>query len=136
MASNDFEKAAARHLPDTSCQGQACCSSPSAMCYWFMVSLAAWGLLSLVGMYWHPLHAFSEVTILFAASIGCFANRIKNHTIHCAITAWVFLGGAVVFLLPNIGLIEIDPRYVWPVLATGTFLAFILEWQYTSRPTR
>jgi hypothetical protein len=30
----------------------ACCSSPAAICYWFIVSLMAWGVLSLVGIYW------------------------------------------------------------------------------------
>jgi hypothetical protein len=30
----------------------ACCSSPAAICYWFIVSLMAWGVLSLIGIYW------------------------------------------------------------------------------------
>lgn len=37
----------------------ACCSSPAAICYWFVVSLIAWGILSFVGSYWHPLQAAS-----------------------------------------------------------------------------
>jgi hypothetical protein len=62
-----------------------------------MVSLAAWGLLSLVGLVWHPLHARSAATILFAAAIGCFANGVKNRTYHCSMTSWIFLAGAVAF---------------------------------------
>ena len=47
------------------------------MCYWLVVSLLAWGVLSLIGIYWQPLHASSAVVCLFAMAIGCFANRLK-----------------------------------------------------------
>ncbi len=52
----------------------ACCSSPASMCYWFAVSLMAWGVLSLIGIYWRPLHGSSAVACLFAMAIGCLAN--------------------------------------------------------------
>jgi len=115
---------------------RACCSSLSSMCYWCMVSLAAWGLLSLVGIFWHPLHATSAATILFAAAVGCFANWIKNRTFHCSITAWIFLAGGAVFLLTNVSLIQIEPRFVWLFVAIGTAFSFILEWRYAGRPAR
>jgi hypothetical protein len=69
----------------------ACCSSSAAMCYWFAASLIAWGVLSLVGIYWHPLHALSAATILFAMAIGCVANWLRNRTFHCGITGPLFL---------------------------------------------
>jgi hypothetical protein len=69
---------------------EACCSSPAAMCYWFIVSLIAWGVLSLIGIYWRPLHASSEAACLFAMAIGCFANWLRNRSFHCAITGPVF----------------------------------------------
>jgi len=47
-----------------------CCSSPAAMCYWFAATLIAWGVLSLIGISWPPLHALSPATILFAMAIG------------------------------------------------------------------
>ena len=109
---------------------QTCCSSPSAMCYWFAVSLAAWGLLALVGTFWSPLHGPSAPTILFAASIGCFANWHRNRIFHCAITTPLFLASAVVLLLANIGLIRIEPRFAWLLVAIGTGLSFILECCY------
>jgi hypothetical protein len=29
----------------------ACCSSPAAICYWFIVTLIAWVMLSVAGIY-------------------------------------------------------------------------------------
>ena len=135
MGSTDSTRNPIHTLESSGTQG-ACCSSPSAMCYWGMVSLAAWGLLSLVGLVWHPLHATSAATILFAVATGCFANWVKNRTYHCSITAWIFLAGAVVFLLTDTGVIQIEPRFVWPFVAIGTLLSFILEWRYATRPGR
>lgn len=106
------------------------------MCYWCTASLAAWGLLGLLGLMWHPLHALSAATILFAAAIGCFANWVENRTFHCSVTAWIFLAGGAVFLLGNLGLIQIEPRFVWPFIAIGTGVAFILEWLYATRLAR
>jgi hypothetical protein len=50
---------------------ETCCTSPAAACYWFTVSLVAWGVLSFAGIYWRLLHASSAVTILLAMAIGC-----------------------------------------------------------------
>ena len=132
MGSIDSSRAAA-HLVESDRKREACCSSPSSMRYWCVFSLIAWGLLSLLGVGWHPLHATSAATILFAAAIGCFANWIKNRTFHCGISAWIFLAGAVAFLLRDTGVIQIEPRFVWLFVAAGTVLSFILEWRYATR---
>ena len=58
----------------------------AAIWYWFAASLIAWGALSPIGLYWHPLHASAAVTILLALAIGCFANWVRNRTFHCALT--------------------------------------------------
>jgi hypothetical protein len=98
-----------------------------------MVSLMAWGLLSLVGLLWHPLRATSSVTILFAGAIGCFANWNKNRTFHCSISGWILLAGATAFLLTDTGVIRIEARFVWAFVVVGTLLSFILEWRYATR---
>lgn len=133
MTSSDQAKSRPPHTQTIACGQQACCSSPAAMCYWCASSLVAWGLLSLIGIHWHPLRANSATTILFAAAIGCFANWFRNRTFHCRITAWLFLAGGVVFLLTDLRVLEIEPRLVWPFIAIGTLLAFILEWRYSRR---
>lgn len=126
-------KAATLPTQATGCRGQACCSSPAALCYWCVASFAAWVLLALIGIYWHPLHANSATTILFAAAVGCFANWFRNRTFHCRLTAWLFLAGGAVFLVADMGVMQIEPRYVWPFVAVGTLLAFILEWRHSDR---
>jgi hypothetical protein len=114
-------------------QRAACCSSPAAICYWLIVSLVAWGLLSLIGIYWRPLRASSEASCLFAMSIGCLANWNRNRSFHCAITGPLFLVGGVVFLLSGVGMIHVNVQWVWPCILIGVGIAFLLEWRYAER---
>ncbi len=111
----------------------ACCSSPASICYWLATSLVAWGLLSLFGIYWHPLHPSSAITILFAMAIGCAANWLRNRTFHCAIGGPVFLIAAFVFLLPDVTTFRVNPSWTWIFVLTGVSVAFLLEWRYAKR---
>lgn len=113
----------------------ACCSSPAAMCYWCAASLVAWGVLSLIGLYWLPLHALSAATILFAMAIGCGANWLRNRTLHCTITGPLFLIAAVVFLLSEVSMAHVNSLLVWPFVLIGVGIAFLLEWRYAQRST-
>src|SRR5260370_40445036 len=79
-----------------------------------MVSLIACGGLSLIGIYWRPLHAPSAVACLFAAAIGCLANWRRNRSFHCAITGPLFLIAGVVFLLSGVRMIHVNAFWVWP----------------------
>jgi len=111
-------------------QVDACCTSPAAMCYWFTVSLIAWGALSLIGIYWRPLHASSAATCLFAMAIGCLANWVRNRSFHCAITAPLFLAGGGVFLTSDQGMIRVNTVWVWSLIFIGVGIAFLLEWRF------
>ena|SRR5438552_7439532 len=108
----------------------ACCSSPAAMCYWFAVSLIAWGMLSLIGIYWHPLHKFSAVTVLLAMAIGCVANWFRNRTLHCGITGPLFFLAAAVFLLSELGMTHVNVVLIWSLVFVGVAIAFLLEWRH------
>ena len=108
---------------------KTCCSSPAAMSYWFAASFLAWGVLSLVGFFWRPLHAASATTILFAMAIGCGANWLRNRTYHCAITGPLFLIAGGVFLLT-----AINTGWIWALVLIGVATAFGLEWRY-ARPS-
>ena len=112
----------------------ACCSSPAAICYWFLVSLVAWGVLSFIGIYWRPLHAASAAACLFAMAIGCLANWFRNRSFHCLITGPLFLIAGVMFLLSGVRTSYINTHWVWLVLFIGIGIAFLLEWHYGRRP--
>ena len=114
-------------------QVDACCTSPAAMCYWLTVSLMAWGVLSLIGIYWRPLHASSAAACLFAMAIGCLANWLRNRSFHCAITGPLFLLAGVVFLLSDARMVRVNTLWVWPLVLIGTGIAFLLEWRYAKR---
>ncbi|HEY6388025.1 MAG TPA: hypothetical protein VIX91_20295 [Candidatus Acidoferrum sp.] len=114
-------------------QLEACCSSPAAMCYWFVVSLITWGVLSLIGIYWPPLHASSAAACLFAMAFGCFANWTRNRSLHCAITGPLFLIGGIVFLLSGERLLRVSTDWVWTFVLIVTGIAFLLEWRYAKR---
>jgi hypothetical protein len=114
-------------------QLEACCSSPAAMCYWFVVSLITWGVLSLIGIFWRPLHAPSAAACLFAMAIGCFANWTRNRSFHCAITGPLFLIGGIVFLLSGERLLRVNTDWVWTFVLIVTGIAFLLEWRYAKR---
>jgi hypothetical protein len=109
----------------------AWCSSPAAMSYWLAASLIAWGVLSLIGIYWPPLHALSAAAILFAMAISCVANWLRNRTLHCAITGPLFLIAASVFLLSDVSTTHVNSLLVWPFVLIGGGTAFLLEWRYT-----
>jgi hypothetical protein len=110
---------------------EACCTSPAAVCYWFTVSLVAWGVLSLIGVFWRPFHALAAATTLFAMAIGCVANWLRNRTLHCAITGPLFLIAALVFLLLDVTSTHLNSLLVGPFVAIGVGIAFLLEWRYT-----
>ncbi len=115
-------------------QVKTCCSSLAAICYWFIVSLVAWGVLSFLGIYWSPLRPSSGATCLFAMAIGCLANWLRTRTFHCAITGPLFLIGGVIFLLSGVRMISVNTRWVWPFVLIGVGLAFVMERLYAQRP--
>jgi len=103
------------------------------MCYWFAVSLMAWGVLSLMGIYWRPLRGSSAAACLFAMAIGCLANWRRNRSFHCAITGPLFLIAGVVFLLSGVRMIHVNTLWVWQFILIGIGIAFLLEWRYAKR---
>lgn len=98
-----------------------------------VVSLLAWGLLTLTGVYWRPLRNSPEAACLFAMSIGCMANWLKNRSFHCAIKGPLFLVGGVVLFLSGMQVIRVNVTSVWTVVFVGTAIAFLLEWRFASR---
>jgi hypothetical protein len=111
----------------------ACCSSPAAVCYRFAASLVAWGILGLIGLYWHAL---SAATILFAMAIGCVANWLRNRTLHCAITGPLFLLAAVVFLLSDLRTAHVNSLWFGHSFPSESALRFYWNGAMRSVPHR
>lgn len=112
---------------------EACCTSPAAICYWLVVSLITWGVLSLIGFYWGPLQAPSPAACLLAMATGCLANWLKNRSFHCAITGPLFLFASVVFLLAGMRMVHVNTPLVCSLVFIGIVIAFLLEWRYAKR---
>lgn len=110
---------------------KVCCSNPKSICYWIIVSLGAWAVLAIVGIFWHPLHGSSAATCLLAMAVGCFANAVKNRTYHCILTGPLFLIAAILLLLSD--LTHVKPSLTWTGVAVGTGIAFLLEWRYARK---
>jgi hypothetical protein len=113
-------------------QGATCCNSP-AMWYWVGVSAAAWGVLSLIGIYWQPVHVTSASGCLFAMAIGCLANWLRNRTFHCGITGPIFLIAGTLSLASDVHLIRVHESWLWSCVLTGVAIAFLPEWVYARR---
>ena len=63
----------------------------------------------------------------------CIANWIKNRTLHCGITAPLFLIAGTLFLLSDARIVPIEPPFVWAFVLLGVGIAFLLEWKYARR---
>jgi hypothetical protein len=96
------------------------------------VSVLAWGLLSLIAIYWHPLRT-PWAACLLAMSIGCLANWLKNHSLHCVVTGPLFLIAGVLLMLLGGDLIQFHVSWLWLFILAGVGIAFLLEWLYTKR---
>jgi hypothetical protein len=104
-----------------------CRSSGAAIIYWVIASVLAWIGLSAIGLVWHPSHATSAITILFAMSAGCVANWARHRTCHCYFDGPLLFAAA--FLLRQLGVVRFPSFLVWVVLALGIAISFYLEWR-------
>jgi hypothetical protein len=67
-------------------------------------------------------------------AIGCAANWFRNRTLHCAITAPLYLIAGATFLLSEMDAFQVNTRFVWPILAILTGITFLVEWRHAARP--
>lgn len=114
---------------------KACCTTPSALCFWGCIFAIAYGV-GLVGMsLWTPLLSFEQTVVFGALGVACFVNAAVNRTFHCLITGPLFVLAAAVVGLTEAGVWRVDISMVWTVTLIGFGIAVILEWR-TTRPAR
>ncbi len=114
---------------------QVCCSSPTAIRYWFLSSLASWLVIGLAGIYWRPVRFGSAAAILFALAAGCFANWFRNRTLHCGITGPLLLIAGTLSLLSELLTFRFSDLLFNLILLCGVAIAFFIEWRFARLPS-
>lgn len=118
---------------EASTRARSCCTTPSAMCYWAAVFLLLYGGSLVLRATWPAVQPYGDTLILAAMGAACLLNFRRNRTLHCAITAPIFLVGAAIAALAESGRWNGDLRAVWGVVLIGVAAAFIIEWRSFSQ---
>ena len=111
----------------------SCCTTPSAMWLWGVVFVALYGLGQLLRTVWPPLEPYRDTLVLAALAGACVVNFRRNRTLHCGLTAPLFLVASAVAALLEARIWHIDMATVWTVIVAGVALAFVIEWRATPR---
>ena len=110
---------------------RACCTTPSALCFWGCMFAGTYGVGLVLAGLWAPLRPFDQTMVFGALAVACFVNAAVNRTLHCMWTAPLFALAAVVVGLSEAGLLGVDVSLVWSVTVVGFGLALLLEWRTT-----
>jgi hypothetical protein len=112
---------------------QTCCTSPAAMWFW----AAAFAVLHAVGLLvrstWPVFEPYGDTLLLAALGLACFINFGRNRTLHCGLTGPLFLIAAVVALLMEAEVWDVNGDVLWGLVLVGVALAFLVEWHAAGR---
>ncbi len=110
-----------------------CCTTPSAMGFWAAMFGLFYGASLLLGAIWPGLRQYGDTVMLTALAAACFMNFGRHRTLHCGLTGPLFLVAAIVALLTEAGLWNVDHAMLWGVVAAGVAVAFLIEWRTFGR---
>lgn len=113
--------------------GHTCCTTPSAMGFWAVLFALFYGSGLLLGTMWPALRPYGDTLILTALAAACFANFGRHRTLHCGLTGPLFGAAAIVALLTEAGLWNVDNAIMWGAVAAGVAIAFLIEWRALGR---
>ncbi len=117
--------------------GQSCCTTtPTAMWLWgatFAILYGAGAVLRDTSPAFRP---YGDTVTLVALAAACFVNFGRNRTLHCGITGPLFVTAAIVALLGEAGVWDIDENMLWGVVLAGVVLAFLVEGRIAGRQNR
>lgn len=117
--------------------GRTCCTTtPSAMGFWIVMFGLFCGAALLAGAVWPSLRPYGAALTLTALALACAANFGRNRTLHCGLTAPLFLLAALVAFLIERGIWNIDSSILWGVVLIGVAIAGVLEWRLAADPRR
>jgi hypothetical protein len=112
---------------------RSCCTTPSAAGYWAGMFVLFYVASLLLRTAWPELRQYGDTLILVSLAAACFVNFGRNRTLHCGLTGPLFAGGAVVALLMEAGLWNVDQSVLWGVVLVGVAVAFLIEWRTVGR---
>lgn len=112
---------------------RSCCTTPAAMWLWGAMFAVFYGTGLLLGSVWPAFQHYGDTMILAALAGACFVNFGRNFTLHCGITAPLFVAGAIVALLMEAGIWHVNQAVLWGIVLAGVVLAFLIEWRTVGR---
>lgn len=112
---------------------QGCCTTPSAMCFWATAFMLLYGAGLVIGSLRPDLRQYTDTYLLGALGLACLANFGRNRTLHCGLTAPLFLFGAVAMSLIEARLWHADGAAVWGIVLIGVGLSLVIEWRTAGR---
>jgi hypothetical protein len=107
----------------------ACCTTPSAMCFWAAIFLVVYGAGLAVASVWPASTQYHDTLILVALAVACFVNFARNRTLHCALTGPLFVAAALLAALDESAMWAVPMSAVWGGVLLGVGLAFFVEWR-------
>jgi len=111
----------------------SCCTTPSALCLWGVAFLTFYGFAQLLRNAWPPLEPYGDTLVLAAMAGACLVNFRRNRTLHCALTAPLFIVASAVTALVEARIWHVDMPLVWSVIVAAVALAFVIEWRVAPR---
>jgi hypothetical protein len=103
------------------------------MSFWAAAFVALYGLGLIARSTWPALEPYADTLLLAALGLACFINFGRNRTLHCGLTGPLFLIAAVVALLMEAQVWNVDEGALWGLVLLGVALAFLLEWRAVGR---
>ena len=99
------------------------------MCFWGVTALLIYGAGLVLGAVWPAIRTLPSTLILFAMGGACVINYARNRTLHCVITAPVFLLAAVVMALSEARIWHVSDALLWGFVLVAVAIAFLIEWR-------
>jgi hypothetical protein len=111
-------------------------TSPAAMWFWAVEFAVLYAVGLLVRSTWPVLEPYGDTLLLVALGLACFISFGRNRTLHCGLTAPLFLIAAVVALLMEARVWDVNDDALWGLVLVRVALAFLTEWRAVGRQGR
>ena len=112
---------------------RSCCTTPAAMFFWGAMFALIYSAGLLLRSAWPGAQPFGDTLILVALGAACLINYGWNRTLHCGITAPLFIVGSLAAALIEAGVWQFDMAILWAGVLLGVGIAFVVEWWTVGR---